>query len=64
MCPSHELLGAGTDPDVTAPDHEHPSHLLVQYRATDARGRRFSNTYSLAGAATAMDAATLACARR
>ncbi|MEX0341825.1 MAG: invasion associated locus B family protein, partial [Erythrobacter sp.] len=33
-------------------------------RATDARGRRFSNTYSLAGAATAMDAATLACARR
>ena len=33
-------------------------------RATDTRGRRFSNTYSLAGAATAMDAATLACARR
>lgn len=38
VCHSHELLGAGTDPDVTAPDHEHPSHLLVQYRATDARG--------------------------
>ena len=33
-------------------------------RATDTRGRRFSNTYSLAGVATAMDAATLACARR
>ena len=33
-------------------------------RAIDTRGRRFSNTYSLAGAATAMDAATLACARR
>lgn len=33
-------------------------------RATDSRGRRFSNTYSLAGAATAMDAATLACSRR
>ena len=33
-------------------------------RATDTRGRRFANTYSLAGAATAMDAATLACARQ
>lgn len=33
-------------------------------RATDNRGRRFSNTYSLSGAATAMDAATLACAWR
>jgi hypothetical protein len=33
-------------------------------RGTDTRGRRFANTYSLEGAATAMDAATLACARR
>ena len=33
-------------------------------RATDKRGRRFANSYSLSGAATAMDAATLACARR
>lgn len=32
--------------------------------ASDARGRRFSNSYILAGAATAMDAATVACARR
>ena len=32
--------------------------------ATDSRGRRFSNTYALAGAASAIDAATLACARR
>lgn len=32
--------------------------------ATDAKGRRFSNTYPLAGAATAIDAATLACTRR
>ncbi len=31
--------------------------------ATDRRGRRFSNSYSLDGAATAIDAATLACAR-
>jgi hypothetical protein len=29
----------------------------------DSRGRRFSNTYSLSGAATAMDAATVGCAK-
>ena len=29
----------------------------------DARGRRFSDTYTLEGAATAMDAATVGCAR-
>ncbi|MEN8708111.1 MAG: PQQ-dependent sugar dehydrogenase [Nocardioides marinisabuli] len=38
VCHSHEVVGSGTDPDLVAPDHEHPSHLLVQYRATDARG--------------------------
>lgn len=32
--------------------------------ATDTRGRRFSDTYALAGAATAMDAATLGCPLR
>ena len=32
--------------------------------ATDTRGRRFSDTYVLAGAATAIDAATLACPQR
>lgn len=31
--------------------------------ATDERGNRFSNSYDLSGAATAMDAATLGCAR-
>ncbi len=31
--------------------------------ARDDRGNRFSNTYDLAGAATAMDAATLGCAK-
>jgi hypothetical protein len=31
--------------------------------STDARGRRFTDTYVLAGAATAMDAATIGCAR-
>ncbi len=40
------------------------SASTMTVRATDARGRRFANTYSLAGAATAMDAATLACAQR
>ncbi len=39
------------------------SATVMTIRATDRRGRRFSNRYSLAGAATAMDAATLACAR-
>lgn len=32
-------------------------------RAVDSRGRRFSNTYELSGAASAMDAATIGCAR-
>ena len=32
-------------------------------RAVDSRGRRFSNTYQLQGVATAMDAATVACAK-
>lgn len=31
--------------------------------ATDARGRRFTDRYSLAGAATAIDAAAVGCAR-
>lgn len=36
--------------------------LNVYYR--DTRGRRFSDKYRLQGAATALDAATLACAQR
>ena len=32
--------------------------------STDKSGRRFSNTYTLDGASSAMDAATVACARR
>lgn len=32
-------------------------------RATDRSGRRYSDSYSLAGAASAIDAATLGCAR-
>lgn len=38
------------------------SRLIVS--AVDSRGRRFSNTYDLGGVATAMDAATVGCARR
>ena len=36
----------------------------MQIYATDTRGRRFSDSYALSGAATAIDAATLACSRR
>lgn len=39
------------------------SATQMTVRATDARGQRFANRYSLAGSASAMDAATLACAR-
>ncbi len=39
------------------------SATTMTVRAADASGRRFSNSYTLAGAASAMDAATLACAR-
>lgn len=35
----------------------------MSVRSTDIKGRRFTDSYSLAGAATAIDAATLACAR-
>ena len=35
----------------------------VVWDGRDARGRSFSNTYRLEGAATAMDAAALGCAR-
>ena len=35
----------------------------LRLSARDARGRPFGNSYDLAGAATAMDAATVACAR-
>ncbi len=47
LCHSHEVLGAGTDPDVVAPDHEHPSYLRVQYRATDERGLSSTESFRL-----------------
>ncbi len=39
------------------------SARTMTVNSTDARGRRFFDTYTLAGAATAMDAATVGCAR-
>ena len=39
------------------------SARTMSVSARDARGRPFGNSYDLAGAATAMDTATLACAR-
>jgi hypothetical protein len=36
----------------------------MQVRARDSIARRFTDSYSLEGAATALDAATLACSRR
>lgn len=39
------------------------SATSMTVRATDARGRRFSDTWSLPGAASALDAAAIGCAR-
>lgn len=39
------------------------SAATLSISATDSAGRRFTDRYSLAGAASAMDAATLGCAR-
>lgn len=47
LCHSHEILGVGADPDVVAPDHEHPSYLRLQFRATDARGLSSTESFRL-----------------
>jgi hypothetical protein len=39
------------------------SNRSMSVSAIDARGRRFTDRYSLSGAATAMDAATVGCAK-
>ncbi len=67
---SFTLSGGGAD--AWAQDRKMDAAILaamrsasrMTIRATDSSGRRFSNTYSLSGAATAMDAATLACSSR
>lgn len=63
---------AGGGGDAWAPDRATDAAIVAAMRsagsmtisASDSRGRRFSNTYDLAGAATALDAATIGCARR
>jgi hypothetical protein len=64
-----ELTGGGAD--AWAADGRMDAAIIaamrstgsMSVRATDSAGRRFTDRYSLAGAATAMDAATVGCAR-
>ncbi|MHA6317097.1 invasion associated locus B family protein [Altererythrobacter sp. CAU 1778] len=64
-----ELVGGGADG--WAADRRMDAAIVAAMRSAgrmtvgsvDERGRRFSNTYRLTGVATAMDAATLGCAR-
>lgn len=64
-----ELAGGGGD--AWAKDARMDASIAAAMRsagsmsvsASDAQGRRFTDRYSLAGAATAMDAAALGCAR-
>ncbi len=66
---SFELIGGGGD--AWAQGKAMDAAIVAAMRsarsmtvsATDARGRRFFDTYDLDGAATAMDAATVGCAR-
>ena len=63
------LVGGGSD--AWAADKRMNAGIVAAMRsakemavsARDASGRGFSNTWALAGAATAMDAATIGCAR-
>ncbi|MBA4164013.1 MAG: hypothetical protein C0510_05210 [Erythrobacter sp.] len=67
---SFELTGGGADAWATDAAMDAAvvaamrSAERMTLRASDAKGRRFSDSYLLAGAATAIDAATLACARK
>jgi hypothetical protein len=64
-----ELTGAGSD--AWAKNRQMDAAIVAAMRsagsmsvsARDRNGRRFTDRYSLAGAATAMDAATVGCAR-
>ena len=63
---------SGSGADAWAQDRGGDAAIVAAMRSagsmtvssTDASGRRFSNTYTLDGASSAMDAATIACARR
>lgn len=62
----------GNTSDAWAPDTRTDSAIVAAIRSArsmsvesvDARGRPFADTYALRGAATAIDAAALGCARR
>jgi hypothetical protein len=64
-----ELTGGGAD--AWAADRRMDAAIVaamrsaesMSVRATDSAGRRFTDRYSLEGAATALDAATVGCAR-
>ena len=66
---SFALTGSG--PDAWAQDRRMDAAIVAAMRsaatmtvsARDRNGRRFTDRYSLAGAATALDAATVGCAR-
>lgn len=66
---SFALTGGGGD--AWAQDQAMDAAIVAAMRSAssmtvgsrDTRGRRFSNSYDLAGAATAMDAATIGCAK-
>lgn len=65
------IVLAGSGADAWSPDRRTDAAIVAAMRsartmrisARDERGRPFGDTYALNGAATAMDAATLACAR-
>jgi hypothetical protein len=67
---SFALIGGGGD--AWAPDRQTNAAITAAMRsasdmtvsASDAQGERFSNTWLLGGAASAMDAAAIGCARR
>lgn len=65
------IVLAGSGADAWSPDRRTDAVIVAAMRsartmrigARDQRGRAFGDVYALNGAATAMDAATLACAR-
>jgi hypothetical protein len=66
---SFQLTGAGADAWAEGPAMDSAivaamrSASQMRLTARDLQGRRFTDRYGLAGAATAMDAATVGCAR-
>ena len=64
--PINETVGTDVNGDQdnnVTPSGQNWSAGTMSVSATDSAGRRFTDRYSLDGAATAMDAATIGCAR-